>query len=178
MNTDDIRATIAEIKNKHLATLQEEKRIEDAIVEKQEIRYGLARAGLSCLVDKLKVVFEDSHKLYKLGINITQRFHSSDPNGIYEWNGDLYGTHHHYIDIRHQYECGTIRVYTTCEPNLRVHYGCHIYDRSGKNNFLNGILEDLSRDIDGKEMGLVINPAIIITSHANCMGKLLAKSEM
>jgi len=177
MLTDDIRATILDIKNKHLATLQEEKRIEATRVEKEEIRYGLARAGLSCLVNKLKIVYEDSQMLSKLGINITQRFHSSDPDGIYEWNGDLYGTHHHYIDIRHNHNAGTIRVYTSCEPSLRVFYGSEIYGLS-YSGILNEILNDLSRDINGQKLSLIVNPDIIVKHHANVMGKLLAKAEL
>lgn len=180
-NYNNIRATVADIKNKHLAVLQEKERQESEETDKLHIRYDLARVGLVHLKKQLEVVFEDSNQLSKLNLTITHRRNADDCDGIYHWDGNIYGTHHHYIDVRHNYgigSVGTIRIYASCEPNLRVFYGADIYSRSGSNDYLNGILQELSRSVSGERLSLVTNIHDIITSHANVMGKLLAKAEM
>jgi hypothetical protein len=181
-NYNSIRATIADIKNKHLAVLQEKEQKESEETDKLHIRYDLARVGLVNLKKQLEVVFEDSNELSKLNLTITHRRNANDPDGIYHWNGNIYGTHHHYIDIRHNYgigSCGTIRIYASCEPNLRVFYGVEIYDRANSNDYLNGILQDLCRSVeDEKTLSLITNSNNIVATHANVMGKLLATAEM
>lgn len=178
---ENIRATVADIKNKHLAILQEEQLQEKTRIDQKEVRDGLARCGLVCLVERLKVVFEDSHKLSKLGITITHRHDASDPDGITMFNGNIYGTHHHYIDIRHGNgfgAIGTIRVYSSCEPNMRVFYGAEIFDKSRDSKVLNGIVDGLCRNADGEKLVIVTNPNVIVLSHAKVMGELLAKAEL
>lgn len=181
-NYNEIRATVADIKNKHLAVLQEKEQRENEETDKLHIRYDLARVGLVNLKKQLEVVFEDSNQLSRLNLTITHRHNADDCDGIYHWNGNIYGTHHHYIDIRHNYglgSVGTLRIYASCEPNLRVFYGVEIYDRGGNNDYLNGILQELCRLGDGgNKLSLVTNIQDIITSHANVMGKLLASAEM
>jgi hypothetical protein len=178
---NNIRATVADIKNKHLAVLQEKERQENEETDKLHIRYDLARVGLVHLKKQLEVVFEDSNKLSRLHLTITHRRNADDPDGIYHWDGNIYGTHHHYIDIRHTYglgSVGTIRIYASCEPNLRVFYGADIYGRDGKNNYLNSILHQFCESKEGGKLSLVTNPNDIVQSHANVMGKLLAQAEM
>jgi hypothetical protein len=178
---NNIRATVADIKNKHLAILKEEQLQEKTKLDQKEVRDGLARCGLVCLVERLKIVFEDSHKLSKLGITITHRHDASDPDGITMFNGNIYGTHHHYIDIRHGNgfgAIGTIRVYSSCEPNMRVFYGAEIFDTSRDSKVLNGIIDGLCRNEDGEKLSLVTNANLIVLSHAHVMGKLLAKAEL
>jgi hypothetical protein len=177
-NYNNIRATVADIKNRHLAVLKEKERQEKEEIDKINIRLELARCGLVNLKKQLEVVFEDSNVLSKIGIIISHRHNADDPDGIYNWNGNIYGTHHYYIDIRHNDSVGTIRIYSSCEPNLRVFYGVEIYGCSAGNNYLNSILTDLCRSVDGEKLSLVTNIHDIITSHANVMGKLLAKAEL
>jgi hypothetical protein len=179
---NNIRATVADIKNKHLAILQEKEQQENEETDKLHIRYELARVGLVNLKKQLEVVFEDSNKLSRLHLTLTHRRNADDCDGIFHYNGNIYGTHHHYIDIRHKYgigSCGTIRIYASCEPNLRVFYGVEIYDRASSNDYLNGILQDLCRSVEnGNKLSLVTNPNDILATHANVMGKLLASAEM
>jgi len=177
----NIRTAVKEAREKHLAHLQSEQGIERTRIEQREVRDGLARCGLVCLVERLKVVFEDSHKLSKLGITITHRHDAGDPDGITMFNGNIYGTHHHYIDIRHSQEfgaVGTIRVYSSCEPNMRVFYGAEIFDRTRESKVLAGIVESLSRSTDGEKLVVITNPNVIVLSHAKVMGELLAKAEL
>jgi len=177
----NIRTAVKKAKEKHLAHLQSEQGIERTRIEQKEVRDGIARCGLVCLVERLKVVFEDSHKLSKLGITITHRHDANDADGITMFNGNIYGTHHHYIDIRHNAGLGgigTIRVYSSCEPNMRVFYGSEIYDQAGSNNCVDGILQRLSRGTDGEKLSLVTNANLIVIAHANLMGELLAKAEL
>jgi len=177
----NIRTAVKEAKEKHLAHLQSEQGIERTRIEQREVRDGLARCGLVCLVERLKVVFEDSHKLSKLGITITHRHDASDPDGITMFNGNIYGTHHHYIDIRHSQgfgAVGTIRVYSSCEPNMRVFYGSEVFDKSRESKVLNGIIEGLCRGTDGEKLVVITNPNVIVLSHVKVMGELLAKAEL
>ena len=177
----NIRTVVAEAKAKHLAQLQSEQGLERTRVEQTEVRDGIARCGLVCLVERLKIVFEDSHKLSKLGITITHRHNANDPDGITMFNANIYGTHHHYIDIRHDAglgAIGTIRVYSSCEPNMRVFYGVEIFATSRDSKVLNGIIQKLCRNADGEKLSLVTNANLIVISHANLMGELLAKAEM
>ena len=116
-----------------------------------------------------------------MGITITHRHDANDPDGITMFNGNIYGTHHHYIDIRHGNgfgAIGTIRVYSSCEPNMRVFYGAEVFDKSRDSKVLSGIIEGLCRGTDGEKLSLVTNANLIVIAHANLMGELLAKAEL
>ena len=178
MITDGIRNLVHTIKTERLNELKLKQEKENEEQDKLNIRYELARCGLVCLKQKLDIVYEDSNKLSNLGITITHRYNNSDPDGIYQWNGNIYGTHHHYIDIRHSNSVGTIRVYASCEPSLRVFYGTEIYGRSRGNNYLNGFLHQFCESKEGEKLSLITNPHDIVECHANVIGRLLAEAEM
>lgn len=175
-----IRATVADIKNKHLAVLQEKEQRENEETDQLHIRYGLARCCLNCLKQRLKVVYENSDQLSKLSLQVSHRHYGDNPDGIYHYDNNILGTHHHYIDFRHFIglgAVGTIRIYTSCEPNLRVFYGVDIHDQGGS-KYLKGILQELCRSVGGEKLSLVTNQNDIVMSHANVIGRLLAESEL
>lgn len=178
MITDNIIELVNTIKTQHLANLKLKQRIANEETDKVHIRNSLARAALVCLKEKLNLVYRDTHQLSKLGLTISQRHNSDDPDGVYHFNGNIYGTHHHYIDINHNYNAGAIRIYTSCEPNFRVFYGVEIYSRGSEDKYLDGILDSLCRSVEEQKLSLVTNSEIIIESHATVIGKLLAESEM